>query len=190
MKLEYDPIGDIAYIAIREGEVHRTEDVSGGRQYDRGIDYDERGEIIGYEFMNATRGLDVRGLPHAEQLVTFLKGVALLTRPGRMRPQGCPPAMTDATIVAPLDTGPEPMNPEELRAFRAKHGLTRVQVAALLNVALGTIRNWEQGVRRMSAPEGMLLRRVTQAEIVRVKREHPPKHPAALPDQQSDPGGA
>lgn len=78
MRLEYDPVGDIVYIRVADGDVDRTEDVSPGRQYDRGIDYDERGRIIGYEFMNASRGLDLVGLPHAEQLAAFIASVTTL----------------------------------------------------------------------------------------------------------------
>lgn len=81
----------------------------------------------------------------------------------------------DTGTMAPLDTELEPMTPDELKAFREQHDLTRIQVAVLLNVAPGTVRNWEQGIRKMSAPEGMLLRRSTKAQIEKVKREHPPK---------------
>lgn len=80
--------------------------------------------------------------------------------------------------IAPIISDVGAMTPEELKAFRDEHDLTRVQVAALLNVAPGTVRNWEQtskGSRRMPAPESLLLRRVTKRDVERVKREHPPK---------------
>lgn len=67
------------------------------------------------------------------------------------------------------------MTSEELRAWRKQHGLSRTQVAALLSVAPGTVRNWEQGARNMPAPTDLLLKRATRTEIARVKREHPPK---------------
>jgi DNA-binding transcriptional regulator YiaG len=76
------------------------------------------------------------------------------------------------------------MTPDELLAFRAQHALTRKQVAALLDVAEGTVRNWEQtktGHRDMPATAARLLRRVTAREIERVKQEHPPKRSTALP---------
>lgn len=85
--------------------------------------------------------------------------------------------------MAPLASELEPMTPEELRAFRAEHGLTREQVAALLGVALGTVRNWEQtktGHRDMPPPAAMLLRKATKAEIARVKRDHPMQRSTAL----------
>lgn len=71
------------------------------------------------------------------------------------------------------------MTPDELRAFREVNGLTRIQVAALLGVAPGTVRNWEQGARSMPMPADIALSRVTQAMITRVKRQHPPKRRSA-----------
>ena len=85
--------------------------------------------------------------------------------------------MTDATM-APITDDVGAMTSEALKAYRNEHGLTRSQVAALLGVAAGTVRNWEQqakGSRRMPAPASLLLRRSTRAQIERVKREHPPK---------------
>ena len=71
------------------------------------------------------------------------------------------------------------MTPEELRAYRAEHGLTRGQVAALLGVSLGTVRNWEQGVRNMTAPSDLALRRMTKAMMARAKKDHPAKRRAS-----------
>ena len=92
--------------------------------------------------------------------------------------------IADVTM-APLASELEPMTPEELKAFRAEHGLTRRQVAALLDVAVGTVRNWEQtnvGSRRMPRPAALLLRRSTRTDIERVKREYPIQRSTALPD--------
>jgi uncharacterized protein YuzE len=72
MKLRFDPEADAAYVyvagPIADGGVDRTEDVSRGGQYERGIDYDAAGRILGYEFLNVSRGVDLAGLPHREQL--------------------------------------------------------------------------------------------------------------------------
>lgn len=70
------------------------------------------------------------------------------------------------------------MTPDELRAFRDTHDLTRIQVAVLLGVAPGTVRNWEQtskGARNMPPHTDIVLRRIPRAMIERVKRTHPPK---------------
>jgi uncharacterized protein YuzE len=79
MKLEYDPRGDIAYIHVGSSEdtaVSHTEPVGDGEEYERGIDYDAAGAIVGYEFMNASRGLNLDGLPHREEIAAFIAGVA------------------------------------------------------------------------------------------------------------------
>lgn len=70
------------------------------------------------------------------------------------------------------------MTPDELRAFRDQHDLTRVQVAALLSVAPGTVRNWEQGVRGMPFHTDIVLRQATRAQIEQAKRRYPPKRRA------------
>ena len=56
MMLKYDQDADAAYVSvvgtIPNGAVGRSEDVSRGGQYQRGIDYDAGGRILGYEFLN------------------------------------------------------------------------------------------------------------------------------------------
>jgi uncharacterized protein YuzE len=79
MRLEYDPRGDIAYIqvgAVANATVHHTERVGDGNEYQRGIDYDADGAIVGYEFMNASAGLDLSGLPHRDEIAAFIVQVA------------------------------------------------------------------------------------------------------------------
>jgi uncharacterized protein YuzE len=79
MRLEYDPRGDIAYIQLStdvDPEVHHTERVGTGQEYERGIDFDQHGEIVGYEFMNASRGLELADLPHRDQIAAFIASVS------------------------------------------------------------------------------------------------------------------
>lgn len=81
MRLEYDPIGDIAYIQVAstpDVRVHHTERVGSGDEYERGIDYDDDGQIVGYEFMHASEGLDLRQLPHQQQIADFIESVVNL----------------------------------------------------------------------------------------------------------------
>jgi uncharacterized protein YuzE len=82
MKLRFDPEADAAYVyvagPIADGGVDRTEDVSRGGQYERGIDYDAAGRILGYEFLNVSRGVDLAGLPHREQLAELFARVGAI----------------------------------------------------------------------------------------------------------------
>ena len=79
MRLEYDPRGDIAYIQMGPPAgsiVDHTERVGESDEYERGIDYDADGRIVGYEFMNASRGLELDGLPDRERIAAFIASVA------------------------------------------------------------------------------------------------------------------
>jgi uncharacterized protein YuzE len=70
MRLQYDPRGDIAYVHIglpADTPVEHTERVGSADEYERGIDYAADGRIIGYEFMNASQGLDLNGLPDQDR---------------------------------------------------------------------------------------------------------------------------
>ena len=78
----YDPEGDILYITLHDVPVDHTDDVSRAGQYDRGIDYAADGTVVGYEFMNASAGIDLDDLPHQAELG------ALLTRTQRLRSVG------------------------------------------------------------------------------------------------------
>lgn len=58
-----------------------------------------------------------------------------------------------AAAATMLPPGPcdelEPMTPDELKAWRAAHGLSQPQLARRLEIAVGTLRNYEQGIRRI-----------------------------------------
>ncbi len=80
MRLEYDPRGDIAYIYVSPATantiVDHTERVGSDDEYKRGIDVGSDGTIVGYEFMNASHGLNLEGLPHRDELATFMAQVS------------------------------------------------------------------------------------------------------------------
>jgi uncharacterized protein YuzE len=79
MQLEYDPRGDIAYIHMvlsATTTVDHTERVGGDDEYERGIDYSADGQVIGYEFMNASQGLDLQALPERDRIAAFIASIA------------------------------------------------------------------------------------------------------------------
>jgi len=79
MRLELDPRGDIAYVHVADdvnATVKYTERVGESKEYERGIDFDADGRIVGYEFMNASQGLNLEGLPHGDEIADFLAVVA------------------------------------------------------------------------------------------------------------------
>jgi uncharacterized protein YuzE len=81
MRLEYDPRGDIACIYVSEdvnATVDHTERVGNSDEYERSIDYDANGEIVGYEFMNASNGLALDRLPHRHKITEFIASVTSL----------------------------------------------------------------------------------------------------------------
>jgi hypothetical protein len=63
------------YGPIAQGAVSHSDDVSRGGQYGRGIDYDAEGRILGYEFLNVSRGVDLSGLPHRGELAVLFERV-------------------------------------------------------------------------------------------------------------------
>jgi uncharacterized protein YuzE len=78
--LEYDPRGDIAYIHVSpvaaNAIIDHTERVGDDDEYGRGIDIRADGTIVGYEFMNASHGLNLNELPHRDELAVFMAQVA------------------------------------------------------------------------------------------------------------------
>jgi len=94
-------------------------------------------------------------------------------RPGRPAPQGRTDwdrvrAMTDeeVTRAALSDPDAQPLTEEQLRrmrrvpdvkALRARLGMTQEQFARTYRLPLGTVRDWEQGRSRPDAPALALL---------------------------------
>ena len=76
--LLYDPEADVAQVEIGDvpdGAIDHTENVSRGPHYTRGIDRGRNGEILGYNFLRASQGVDLEGLPHQEELADLFRRV-------------------------------------------------------------------------------------------------------------------
>lgn len=71
MLLIYDPEGDVVQVELLDalpGGIHHSDAPGKGSDRHRGIDRAQNGEIVGYFFMRASDGVDLRGLPHEEAL--------------------------------------------------------------------------------------------------------------------------
>lgn len=64
MHLEIDPSVNAAYVTVTEKDVDRTEVLDQRRR----IDYDERGTLVGIEFLDISHGAELQGLPFRPQL--------------------------------------------------------------------------------------------------------------------------
>jgi len=76
VKLELDLERDIALVTLQERPIARSADLGSGRfAY-----YDEHDNIIGYEFYEASLGVDLGGLPDDQELARLLgqHGIAVL----------------------------------------------------------------------------------------------------------------
>jgi putative transcriptional regulator len=60
--------------------------------------------------------------------------------------------------LANADPVHPPLSPEQVRALRAKLGLTQAQFARRFGFTLDTVQQYEQGRRRPSGPASTLLR--------------------------------
>jgi len=49
------------------------------------------------------------------------------------------------------------MQPENVKDLRSQLGLSQPKFAALLHIDVGTLRNWEQGIRKPTGPAQALL---------------------------------
>jgi putative transcriptional regulator len=70
-------------------------------------------------------------------------------------------AITDAEIAADSDTAPDVSDKAlapEPRVLRAAAGMTQEEFARVLNVPIGTLRNWEQGRTPPDAAAATLFR--------------------------------
>lgn len=52
------------------------------------------------------------------------------------------------------------VNADDIKALRSATGLSQPKFAALLSIEVGTLRNWEQGVREPTGPAKALLRAI------------------------------
>jgi uncharacterized protein YuzE len=70
--LKYSPRADALYVRFTDRPVAYTDDISQGPYYERGIDYDDNDVPVGVEFLNASKGVDLTGVPLADEIAPRL----------------------------------------------------------------------------------------------------------------------
>jgi uncharacterized protein YuzE len=72
--VRYDPEADLIYVILEdgEGEVFGEEELD---EHQRIVHRDARGEIVAVEFLLASRGIDLTGLPRAAEIADALRSL-------------------------------------------------------------------------------------------------------------------
>jgi uncharacterized protein YuzE len=73
MKFRYDPSVDAGYVTVGADIEPGTIDYTERLGPDRFVDYDAEDRVLGYEFLNVRRGVDLSDLPHADELAAVFK---------------------------------------------------------------------------------------------------------------------
>lgn len=73
MMLQHSERANLIYIEFDERDVAYSENISRGREYDRGVDYAEDGTPVGVEFLNVSRGVDLTDVPRADEIARLLR---------------------------------------------------------------------------------------------------------------------
>jgi len=76
-----------------------------------------------------------------------------------------------ARLILDATAPPKPAPPDavDVRAVRAKTGLSQAKFAELLGIELATLRNWEQGRREPTGPAQALLRAIRKDPVGVIK---------------------
>ena len=72
MILHHSERANLIYIQFDDRDVAYSENISRGREYDRGVDYAADGTPVGIEFLNVSRGVDLTGVPRADEILQLL----------------------------------------------------------------------------------------------------------------------
>jgi uncharacterized protein YuzE len=72
--LSYDESADVLYVRLNDGARVRTEIVDDFRL----VDYAEGGLVVGVEFLNASEGVQLNGLPGGKELSALLQRTQFL----------------------------------------------------------------------------------------------------------------
>ena len=72
----YDLAGDALYVYLmsQETQIDHTDELGDHRI----VDFDSQGRVIGVEFLNASHGIDLSGIPEAERVAAAIRSLPQL----------------------------------------------------------------------------------------------------------------
>ena len=73
MRMQHSARANLIYIQLDDRDVAYSENISRGREYDRGVDYAADGTPVGVEFLNVSRGVDLTDVPRADEIARLLR---------------------------------------------------------------------------------------------------------------------
>ena len=74
--MTYDPEADALYVYLmpQDTAVHHIDEIDFGRI----VDFDDAGRAIGVEFLEASHGIDLTGIPEAERVAEAIRSLKQL----------------------------------------------------------------------------------------------------------------
>jgi len=73
MRMQHSERANLIYVQFDDRDVAYSENISRGREYDRGVDYAADGTPVGVEFLNVSRGIDLTDVPRADEIARLLR---------------------------------------------------------------------------------------------------------------------
>lgn len=68
LKLEFDPVADAMYVLITDSQVASTRPMDSNRL----LDLDSDGLVVGIEFLNASKRIDLTDIPYHDQIAGLI----------------------------------------------------------------------------------------------------------------------
>lgn len=153
LELRHDPNADAVYIRFADGEFARAEDVGGERR----VDYATDGTVLGVEILYPSDGVDVAGLPRADEITELVAGHGLrvataadITR-ARTEALAADPSWERAALARAVARA--------LGAHRQTHGLGIRDLARKLGMPPANVVRLLEGEHNPSVPT---LRRLSR----------------------------
>jgi uncharacterized protein YuzE len=159
-ELLHDPKADALYIRFADGRLDRTDDVGGARR----VDYAADGRVLGVEVMYPSDGVDVVGLPRAEDVAALVRGHGF-----RVASAEAVAAARAASLAADPSwerTAPARAVARAINRYRHEQGVGVRELARLLGMAPANVVRLQAGEHNPSIATLQRLARVLGLRFV------------------------